>query len=193
MVTVDARHDNLRPVARSSPSSRPTSTTSGPKNGAKVVARWWTDATYRERLVADPTAAVAELGFGGRQGEHLVAVESTSDLHHVVACTLCSCYPWTVLGLPPTWYKSPAYRSRVVIDPPGVLADFGLILPDSTRVAVHDSTAEVRYLVVPRRPGDRRARGNCTAARAAGAAPLGTGDPGYRAGLDRDGDGIACE
>ncbi|MCW0214238.1 MAG: nitrile hydratase subunit alpha [Pseudonocardia sp.] len=124
----------------------------GPRNGAHVVARSWTDPAYRERLLADATAAIAELGYGGRQGEHMVAVENSADEHHVVVCTLCSCYPWPVLGLPPTWYKSPAYRSRVVIDPRGVLADFGVTLPDTTRITVHDSTAEVRYLVVPRRP-----------------------------------------
>jgi nitrile hydratase len=124
----------------------------GPRNGAHVVARSWVDPAYRERLLTDATAAIAELGYGGRQGEHMVAVENTSDEHHLVVCTLCSCYPWPVLGLPPTWYKSPAYRSRVVIDPRGVLADFGVTLPTDTRITVHDSTAEVRYLVVPRRP-----------------------------------------
>ena len=124
----------------------------GPRNGAHVVARSWVDPAYRERLLTDATAAIAELGYGGRQGEHMVAVENTADEHHLVVCTLCSCYPWPVLGLPPTWYKSPAYRSRVVIDPRGVLADFGVTLPPDTRITVHDSTAEVRYLVVPRRP-----------------------------------------
>jgi nitrile hydratase subunit alpha len=124
----------------------------GPRNGARVVARSWFDPGFRERLLADATAAIAELGYGGRQGEHMVALENTPDLHHVVVCTLCSCYPWPVLGLPPTWYKSAAYRSRVVLDPRGVLADFGVTLPETTRVAVHDSTAEVRYLVVPMRP-----------------------------------------
>ena len=124
----------------------------GPRNGASVVARAWVDPDYRERLRADATAAIAELGFGGRQGEHMVAVENTPDEHHLVVCTLCSCYPWPVLGLPPTWYKSPAYRSRAVLDPRGVLADFGLVLPPDTRIIVHDSTAEVRYLVVPLRP-----------------------------------------
>ena len=124
----------------------------GPRNGAKVVARSWTDRAYRERLRSDATSAIAELGFTGRAGEHMVALENTPRLHHLVVCTLCSCYPWTVLGLPPTWYKSPAYRSRAVIDPRGVLADFGVTLPDSTRIAVHDSTSEVRYLVVPMRP-----------------------------------------
>jgi nitrile hydratase subunit alpha len=124
----------------------------GPRNGARVVARSWLDPGYRGRLLADATAAIAELGFGGRQGEHMVALENSPDEHHVVVCTLCSCYPWPVLGLPPTWYKSAAYRSRVVLDPRGVLADFGVTLPATTRIAVHDSTAEVRYLVVPMRP-----------------------------------------
>lgn len=124
----------------------------GPRNGARVVARSWVDPGYRERLLADATAAIAELGFGGRQGEHMIALENAPDLHHLVVCTLCSCYPWPVLGLPPTWYKSAAYRSRAVIDPRGVLADLGLTLPATTRIAVHDSTAEVRYLVVPMRP-----------------------------------------
>ena len=124
----------------------------GPRNGAAVVARAWVDPDYRQRLRDDATAAIAELGFGGRQGEHMVAVENTPDEHHLVVCTLCSCYPWPVLGLPPTWYKSPAYRSRAVLDPRGVLADFGLTLPADVRITVHDSTAEVRYLVVPMRP-----------------------------------------
>ena len=124
----------------------------GPRNGAHVVARAWTDPGYRERLLADATAAIAELGYGGRQGEHMVALPNTPEQHHMVVCTLCSCYPWPVLGLPPTWYKSAAYRSRVVLDPRGVLADFGVTLPATTRIAVHDSTAEVRYLVLPMRP-----------------------------------------
>jgi nitrile hydratase len=124
----------------------------GPRNGAAVVARAWVDPDYRQRLRDDATAAIAELGFGGRQGEHMVAVENTPDEHHLVVCTLCSCYPWPVLGLPPTWYKSPAYRSRAVLDPRGVLADFGVTLPADVRITVHDSTAEVRYLVVPVRP-----------------------------------------
>jgi nitrile hydratase len=124
----------------------------GPRNGAKVVARSWSDPAYRERLLSDATSAIAELGFTGRAGEHMVALENTPRLHHLVVCTLCSCYPWTVLGLPPTWYKSPAYRSRAVIDPRGVLADFGVTLPDVTLIAVQDSTSEVRYLVVPMRP-----------------------------------------
>ena len=124
----------------------------GPRNGAAVVARSWVDPDYRERLRADATSAIAELGYGGRQGEHMVALENTPDEHHLVVCTLCSCYPWPVFGLPPTWYKSPAYRSRAVLDPRGVLADFGVTLPADTRITVHDSTAEVRYLVVPMRP-----------------------------------------
>jgi len=124
----------------------------GPRNGACVVARAWTDPDYLERLRTDATAAIAELGYGGRQGEHMVAVENTDDTHHVVVCTLCSCYPWPVLGLPPAWYKSPAYRSRVVIDPRGVLAEFGTVLDPDVEVRVWDSTAELRYLVIPRRP-----------------------------------------
>jgi nitrile hydratase len=124
----------------------------GPRNGARVVARAWTDPGYRSRLLADATAAIAELGFGGRQGEHMIAVENTETTHNLVVCTLCSCYPWPVLGLPPTWYKSSPYRSRAVIDPRGVLAEFGLELPDAMAIRVWDSTAEVRYLVLPRRP-----------------------------------------
>jgi nitrile hydratase len=124
----------------------------GPRNGARVVARSWVDPAYRDRLRADGTAAIAELGYGGRQGEHMVAVENTPDEHHLVVCTLCSCYPWPVLGLPPAWYKSAAYRSRAVLDPRGVLADFGVTLPAGSRITVHDSTAEIRYLVVPMRP-----------------------------------------
>ncbi len=124
----------------------------GPRNGARVVARAWTDPDYLARLRADATAAIAELGFGGRQGEHMVVVENTRHEHHLVVCTLCSCYPWPVLGLPPTWYKSAPYRSRAVLAPRAVLADFGLTLPADTRITVHDSTAEVRYLVLPMRP-----------------------------------------
>ncbi len=124
----------------------------GPRNGARVVARAWVDPAFREWLLADATAAIASLGYTGRQGEHMVAVENTDELHHMVVCTLCSCYPWPVLGLPPTWYKSAPYRSRVVKDPRGVLADFGVTLPGSTRIRVWDSTAEVRYLVIPQRP-----------------------------------------
>ena len=124
----------------------------GPRNGARVVARAWVDPVFRRWLLQDGTAAVASLGYGGRQGEHLVALENTESVHNLVVCTLCSCYPWPVLGLPPTWYKSAAYRARAVKDPRGVLADFGVTLPDSTEIRVWDSTAEVRYLVIPRRP-----------------------------------------
>jgi nitrile hydratase len=124
----------------------------GPRNGARVVARAWTDPAYRARLLQDATAAIAELGYSGRQGEHMVAVENTPDRHNVVVCTLCSCYPWPVLGLPPTWYKSAPYRSRVVREPHAVLRDFGVVLPAQTEVRVWDSTAEVRYLVIPQRP-----------------------------------------
>jgi nitrile hydratase subunit alpha len=124
----------------------------GPLNGAKVVARAWTDADYRTRLLADGTAAVAELGFKGPQGEHIVVVENTDDVHNVVVCTLCSCYPWPLLGLPPAWYKDPAYRSRVVREPRTVLAEMGLTLSDRTQVKVWDSSSEVRYFVLPRRP-----------------------------------------
>lgn len=124
----------------------------GPKNGAKVVARAWSDPDYHARLMEDATSAIAELGFTGRQGEHMVAVENSAAVHNMVVCTLCSCYPWTVLGLPPVWYKSAPYRSRAVRDPRGVLAEFGVTLPDETEVKVWDSTAEVRYLVLPQRP-----------------------------------------
>lgn len=124
----------------------------GPRNGARVVAKAWSDPAYRARLMADATAAIAELDISGRQGEHMVAVGNTAEVHNLVVCTLCSCYPWSVLGLPPTWYKSNAYRSRAVIDPRGVLAEFGVTIPPDVEVRVWDSTAEVRYLVVPRRP-----------------------------------------
>ncbi|AMN54206.1 nitrile hydratase [Labrenzia sp. CP4] len=124
----------------------------GPKNGARVVARAWADADYRDRLLKDATSAIAEFGFTGRQGEHMVAVENTDQTHNMVVCTLCSCYPWTVLGLPPVWYKSAPYRSRAVRDPRGVLDEFGVKLPDDTEVRVWDSTAEIRYLVIPKRP-----------------------------------------
>lgn len=124
----------------------------GPKNGAQVVAKVWTDPDYRNRLLEDATSAIAELGFTGRQGEHMVAVENTPGTHNMVVCTLCSCYPWTVLGLPPVWYKSAPYRSRVVRDPRGVLAEFGITLPAAKEIKVWDSTAEVRYLVIPERP-----------------------------------------
>ncbi len=124
----------------------------GPRNGARVVARAWVDPSFADWLRRDATAAIASLGYGGRQGEHMVAVEQTGDTHHVVVCTLCSCYPWPVLGLPPTWYKSAPYRSRVVRDPRSVLAEFGVTLPEEVAVRVWDSTAEVRYLVIPQRP-----------------------------------------
>jgi len=124
----------------------------GPRNGARVVSRAWSDPAYKARLLADATAAIAELGYGGRQGEHMVVVENTPEVHNLVVCTLCSCYPWPVLGLPPTWYKSAAYRSRAVIDPRGVLAEFGLSLGDAVEIQVWDSTAEIRYLVLPERP-----------------------------------------
>ncbi|MEM8871697.1 MAG: nitrile hydratase subunit alpha [Pseudomonadota bacterium] len=124
----------------------------GPRNGAKVVAKAWVDPAYAARLEADATAAVAELGFGGRQGEHLKAVFNSKTHHHMIVCTLCSCYPWPVLGLPPVWYKSPPYRAKAVRDPRGVLQDFGVDLPASVKITVWDSTAELRYLVVPRRP-----------------------------------------
>ena len=124
----------------------------GPRNGARVVARAWADPAFRERLMRDATAAIAELGYSGRQGEHMIAVANTPGRHNIVVCTLCSCYPWPVLGLPPVWYKSAPYRSRVVRDPRGVLAEFGVTLPASTEIRVWDSTAEVRYLVIPERP-----------------------------------------
>ena len=124
----------------------------GPHNGARVVARAWADPGYRRRLLAEPEAAIADLGYGGRQGEHMVVLENTAGLHNMVVCTLCSCYPWPVLGLPPVWYKSAPYRSRVVADPRGVLADFGVTLAAGTDIRVWDSTAEVRYLVLPLRP-----------------------------------------
>ncbi|MFE2444982.1 nitrile hydratase subunit alpha [Stenotrophomonas sp. NPDC087984] len=124
----------------------------GPLNGAKVVARAWTDPEYRRRLLQDGTAAIAELGFSGPQGEHIVVVENSATTHHVVVCTLCSCYPWPVLGLPPSWYKDPAYRARVVKEPRTVLSEMGLELDDDVRITVHDSTSEVRWLVLPERP-----------------------------------------
>ena len=124
----------------------------GPLNGAKVVARAWVDEAYKQRLLTDATKAIKELGFGGLQGEHMVVVENTATVHNIVACTLCSCYPWPVLGLPPTWYKNPPYRSRIAIDPRGVLVEFGLELDDSIEVRVWDSSAEIRYLVLPERP-----------------------------------------
>jgi nitrile hydratase len=124
----------------------------GPRNGAQVVARAWQDPEFRRWLLKDATAAIASLGFAGRQGEHMVAVENTPEVHNMVVCTLCSCYPWAVLGLPPTWYKSAPYRARAVKDPRGVLKEFGVELPASTQIRIWDSTAEVRYLVLPQRP-----------------------------------------
>ena len=124
----------------------------GPMNGARVVARAWVDADYRERLLADGTAAIAELGYGGPEGDHIVVVENTPDVHNVVVCTLCSCYPWPVLGLPPTWYKSPPYRARMVREPRALLAEMGCPVPADTEIRVWDSSAEVRYLVLPERP-----------------------------------------
>lgn len=127
-------------------------TSVGPMNGAKVVARAWTDPDYKAWLLADGTAAIADLGFKGPQGEHMVVLENTPSVHHVVVCTLCSCYPWPVLGLPPSWYKDPAYRSRVVREPRAVLAEWGTVLGPEVEVQVHDSSSEVRYLVLPERP-----------------------------------------
>jgi nitrile hydratase len=124
----------------------------GPRNGARVVAKAWSDPAYCKWLFEDATAAIVSLGYAGRQGEHMVALENTPGVHNMVVCTLCSCYPWPVLGLPPVWYKAPAYRSRAVRDPRGVLEEFGVTLPAGTRIDVWDSTAEVRYLVVPIRP-----------------------------------------
>jgi nitrile hydratase len=124
----------------------------GPRNGARVVAKAWADPAFRDWLLRDGSAAIASLGYTGRQGEHMVAVANTDAVHNMVVCTLCSCYPWPVLGLPPVWYKSAPYRSRAVRDPRGVLADFGVTLPAQTQIRVWDSTAEVRYLVIPQRP-----------------------------------------
>ena len=124
----------------------------GPRNGARVVARAWSDPAYKQRLLTDADSAIADLGYGGLQGEHMVAVENTADVHNLVVCTLCSCYPWPVLGLPPVWYKSNAYRSRSVIDPRGVLREFGLEIEENVELRVWDSTAELRYLVLPEQP-----------------------------------------
>lgn len=124
----------------------------GPQNGAHVISKAWTEPDFMDWLKNDSTAAIHSLGYTSRQGEHIDAVFNSADVHHVVVCTLCSCYPWSVLGLPPTWYKSPPYRSRVVMEPRTVLSEFGLSLPTKTRIEVHDSTSEVRYLVVPERP-----------------------------------------
>jgi nitrile hydratase len=124
----------------------------GPRNGAKVVARAWVDAAYKQRLLSDATAAIKELGFSGLQGEDMVVVENTPEVHNLVVCTLCSCYPWPTLGLPPVWYKSAPYRARAVADPRGVLKEFGVELPDTVEVRVWDTSAELRYLVLPERP-----------------------------------------
>jgi len=124
----------------------------GPRNGAKVVAKAWTDPDYKKWLLEDATAAISSLGYMGRQGEHMKVVENTDDTHNIVVCTLCSCYPWTVLGLPPVWYKSAPYRAQAVSDPAGVLAEFGTQLPAGQKIAVWDSTSEVRFLVLPQRP-----------------------------------------
>ena len=131
----------------------------GPMNGARVIVRAWVDPAYKRRLLSNGTAAIAELGFGGPQGEHMVVVENTPKLHNVVVCTLCSCYPWPVLGLPPSWYKSPAYRSRIVREPRKVLAELGLELSGEVEIRVWDSSAEVRYLVLPRRPAGTESMG----------------------------------
>jgi nitrile hydratase subunit alpha len=124
----------------------------GPRNGARIVARAWVDAPFHAWLMRDASAAIASMGYSGRQGEHMIALQNTAQQHHMVVCTLCSCYPWPVLGLPPTWYKSAPYRSRAVREPRAVLAEFGVLLPESTEIRVCDSTAEVRYLVIPQRP-----------------------------------------
>ena len=124
----------------------------GPRNGARVVARAWMDPAYKARLLADAAAAIAEVGYTSQHGEHIVALENAPKVHNLVVCTLCSCYPWPILGLPPVWYKSSAYRSRAVIDPRGVLREFGLVLPEDVEVRVWDSTAELRYIVLPERP-----------------------------------------
>jgi nitrile hydratase subunit alpha len=124
----------------------------GPRNGARVVAKAWSDSTFHDWLLQDATAAIKSLGYSGRQGEHMVAVANTPEVHNMVVCTLCSCYPWPILGLPPVWYKSAAYRAKAVMDPRGVLADFGVTLPEQIKFRVWDSTAEVRYLVLPMRP-----------------------------------------
>jgi nitrile hydratase len=137
----------------------------GPMNGARVVARAWVDPTYRARLLADGSAAIAELGLGGPEGSHLVVVENTAAVHNVVVCTLCSCYPWPVLGLPPTWYKSPPYRARMVREPRVLLREMGLDLPASVEIRVWDSSAEIRYMVLPERPAASAAQGEDELAR----------------------------
>ena len=150
----------------------------GPRNGAAVVARAWTDPDFADWLKRDATAAIASMGYTGRQGEHMQAVFNTPEEHNLVVCTLCSCYPWPVLGLPPVWYKSPAYRSRAVIEPRAVLAEFGLLLPPETRIRVWDSTAELRYLVVPMRPeGTEGMSSEVLASLVTREAMIGTGSP----------------
>ncbi|CAM2907317.1 MULTISPECIES: nitrile hydratase subunit alpha [Methylobacterium] len=151
----------------------------GPHAGARVVARAWVDPDYRDRLLADATPAIAELGIGGRGGEHMVAVANTPETHNLVVCTLCSCYPWPVLGLPPVWYKAPPYRARAVIDPRGVLAEFGVTIPETTQITVWDSTAETRYMVLPMRPADTEGLSEeALAALVTRDAMIGTGLPG---------------
>jgi nitrile hydratase len=150
----------------------------GPRNGARVVARAWIDQAFRKWLLEDATAAIASLGYGGIEGQHMVAVENTESRHNMVVCTLCSCYPWPVLGLPPIWYKSTPYRARAVRNPREVLAEFGVSLPDSTEIRVWDSTAEVRYLVIPRRPaGSERLSEEQLAALVTRDSMIGTGLP----------------
>jgi nitrile hydratase len=150
----------------------------GPRNGARVVARAWYDPAYKDWLLRDGSAAIASLGYQGRQGEHMVVLENTPAQHHMVVCTLCSCYPWPVLGLPPTWYKSAPYRSRAVRDPRGVLAEFGVALPEGMSIRVWDSTAEVRYLVLPMRPaGTERLSEDELAALVTRDSMIGTGLP----------------
>jgi nitrile hydratase len=150
----------------------------GPKNGARIVARAWTDPAYRQRLLTDATAAIAEFGYGGRQGEDMVAVENGPRLRNMVVCTLCSCYPWPVLGLPPVWYKSAPYRARAVREPRAVLADFGILVEPDVEVRVWDSTAELRYLVIPMRPpGTEGMSEEQLAALVTRDSMIGTGDP----------------
>ena len=154
----------------------------GPHNGARVVARAWTDPAYKRRLLEDATSAIAELGYTGIQGEDMVVVENTPEVHNVVVCTLCSCYPWPTLGLPPNWYKSAPYRSRAVIDPRGVLSEFGVAVPDTTEVRVWDSNAELRYLVLPMRPeGTEEMNENELAGLVTRDSMIGTGLPKTRA------------
>jgi nitrile hydratase subunit alpha len=150
----------------------------GPRNGARVVAKAWSDPEYKQRLLSDADAAIAELGFVGQQGEHMVVVENTSAIHNMVVCTLCSCYPWPTLGLPPMWYKSAPYRSRAVIDPRGVLREFGLEIPAAVELRVWDSTAEIRYLVLPERPaGSESLDQDALAALVTRDSMIGTGRP----------------